>query len=70
LKPKESLLAKLTEEVADLECELYANDTGFYQPKFKFEGGTHRVQRIPVTEKQGRVHTSTITVAARVSSIK
>jgi peptide chain release factor 1 len=31
--------------------------------KFKFEGGTHRVQRIPVTEKQGRVHTSTITVA-------
>lgn len=31
--------------------------------KFKFEGGTHRVQRIPITENKGRVHTSTITVA-------
>ncbi len=30
---------------------------------FKFEGGTHRVQRIPQTESQGRVHTSTATVA-------
>ena len=30
---------------------------------FKFEGGTHRVQRVPVTESQGRIHTSTATVA-------
>jgi peptide chain release factor 1 len=30
---------------------------------FKFEGGTHRVQRIPKTESQGRIHTSTATVA-------
>jgi peptide chain release factor 1 len=30
---------------------------------FKFEGGTHRVQRVPVTESQGRTHTSTATVA-------
>jgi peptide chain release factor 1 len=30
---------------------------------FKFEGGTHRVQRIPNTESQGRTHTSTATVA-------
>jgi peptide chain release factor 1 len=30
---------------------------------FKFEGGTHRVQRVPKTESQGRVHTSTATVA-------
>ena len=29
----------------------------------KYEGGTHRVQRIPSTESKGRVHTSTITVA-------
>ncbi len=29
----------------------------------KFEGGTHRVQRVPETEKAGRVHTSTVTVA-------
>jgi peptide chain release factor 1 len=30
---------------------------------FKFEGGTHRVQRVPQTESQGRIHTSTATVA-------
>ncbi len=29
----------------------------------QFEGGTHRVQRVPVTEAQGRIHTSTATVA-------
>ena len=29
----------------------------------KFEGGVHRVQRVPATETQGRIHTSTITVA-------
>ena len=51
------------------------NDTGGYKEvvirvsgeepyaKFKFEGGVHRVQRVPVTESQGRVHTSTVTVA-------
>jgi peptide chain release factor 1 len=31
--------------------------------KFKYESGTHRVQRVPSTESQGRVHTSTATVA-------
>jgi len=30
---------------------------------FKFEAGVHRVQRVPVTESQGRIHTSTATVA-------
>ena len=30
---------------------------------FKWEGGTHRVQRVPQTESQGRIHTSTATVA-------
>ena len=30
----------------------------------KFEGGVHRVQRVPVTESQGRIHTSTVTVVA------
>jgi peptide chain release factor 1 len=30
---------------------------------FKFEGGTHRVQRVPETESQGRIHTSTATIA-------
>jgi peptide chain release factor 1 len=31
--------------------------------KFKFESGVHRVQRVPVTESQGRIHTSAATVA-------
>ena len=31
--------------------------------KFKYEAGVHRVQRIPVTEKRGRIHTSTATVS-------
>jgi peptide chain release factor 1 len=31
---------------------------------YKWEGGTHRVQRVPQTESQGRIHTSTATVAA------
>lgn len=36
--------------------------TGAYS-EMKFESGVHRVQRVPETEKQGRVHTSTVTVA-------
>jgi peptide chain release factor 1 len=31
--------------------------------RFKYESGVHRVQRVPATETQGRIHTSTITVA-------
>lgn len=38
------------------------NGKGVYG-KFKYEAGTHRVQRVPETEKQGRVHTSAATVA-------
>lgn len=38
------------------------NDEGPFSI-FKYESGVHRVQRVPETEKQGRVHTSTITVA-------
>ena len=53
-----------------------ANDSGGYKEviftvkgdspyaKLKFESGVHRVQRIPTTESQGRIHTSTVTVAA------
>ncbi len=39
------------------------NGVGAYD-QMQNEGGVHRVQRIPKTEKQGRVHTSTVTVAA------
>ncbi len=52
-----------------------ANDTGGYKEvvfsvkgdmpyaTLKFESGVHRVQRVPATESQGRIHTSTVTVA-------
>src|SRR4029078_1998507 len=31
--------------------------------RLKYEGGVHRVQRVPATESQGRIHTSAVTVA-------
>lgn len=31
--------------------------------RLKYESGVHRVQRVPDTESQGRIHTSTVTVA-------
>jgi peptide chain release factor 1 len=65
-------------EMHNLKTELIsesANDTGGYKEvvfgikgdapyaKLKFESGVHRVQRVPSTESQGRIHTSTVTVA-------
>jgi peptide chain release factor 1 len=44
------------------EASFMIKGNGAYS-KFKYEGGTHRVQRIPATESQGRIHTSAITVA-------
>lgn len=44
------------------EIILLIKGDGAYS-RLKFEGGTHRVQRVPATESQGRVHTSAITVA-------
>lgn len=65
-------------ETHNLKTELISespNDTGGYKEvifsakgdmpyaKLKYESGVHRVQRIPTTESQGRIHTSTVTVA-------
>lgn len=44
------------------EIILLIKGAGAYS-RLKFEGGTHRVQRVPETESQGRVHTSAVTVA-------
>src|SRR5207253_897934 len=38
--------------------------------RLKFEGGVHRVQRVPVTETQGRIHTSAVTVAGLLERAK
>lgn len=65
-------------EIHKLKTEIMsenANDAGGYKEvifivrgedaykQLKFEGGVHRVQRVPATESQGRIHTSTVTVA-------
>jgi peptide chain release factor 1 len=44
------------------EVTLGIKGKGAYS-RFKFESGVHRVQRVPETESQGRIHTSTVTVA-------
>ncbi len=44
------------------EVILAVKGKGAYS-RFKFESGVHRVQRVPITESQGRIHTSTATVA-------
>ena len=44
------------------EISFLVNGTGAYS-RLKYESGTHRVQRIPVTESGGRIHTSAVTVA-------
>jgi peptide chain release factor 1 len=49
-------------EIGDGKYTFAINGDGAYSV-FKYEGGTHRVQRVPVTESQGRIHTSTATVA-------
>jgi peptide chain release factor 1 len=49
-------------EIGDGKYTFAIKGDGAYSV-FKFEGGTHRVQRVPVTESQGRIHTSTATVA-------
>ncbi len=59
-----------TEEIDSNETELGGikevvfsiNGKGAYS-KLKYESGVHRVQRVPDTESQGRIHTSTVTVA-------
>jgi peptide chain release factor 1 len=58
----EQLSASPNEEGGFKEVTFAVKGEGAYSV-FKWEGGTHRVQRVPVTESQGRIHTSTATVA-------
>ncbi|HED6832322.1 TPA: peptide chain release factor 1 [Campylobacter coli] len=44
------------------EIIMLVKGTGAFS-RLKYEGGTHRVQRVPQTESQGRIHTSAITIA-------
>lgn len=58
----EILEANATEIGGYKEISFLVNGTGAYS-RLKYESGTHRVQRVPVTESGGRIHTSAVTVA-------
>lgn len=60
---KTELLSESPSEVGGYkEISFMINGVGAYG-HFKLEAGVHRVQRVPATESQGRIHTSTVTVA-------
>ncbi len=58
----ELISASETELGGYKEISFMINGEGAYS-RLKFESGVHRVQRVPETESQGRIHTSTVTVA-------
>ena len=58
----ELIYANETELGGYKEISFMISGSGAYS-KLKFESGVHRVQRVPETESQGRIHTSTVTVA-------
>ena len=58
----ELITANETELGGYKEISFMINGAGAYS-RFKYESGVHRVQRVPETESQGRIHTSTTTVA-------
>ena len=60
---KAELISKNENEAGGMKEVIFkiSGDNAYGQ--LKFEGGVHRVQRVPVTEAQGRIHTSTATVA-------
>lgn len=58
----ETLTTSVSEAGGFKEIIFSISGSGVYR-KLKYESGVHRVQRVPVTEASGRVHTSTVTVA-------
>lgn len=64
---QEILSAHPTELGGYKEISFSIEGEGAYS-RFKYESGVHRVQRVPETESQGRIHTSTVTVAVLVEA--
>jgi peptide chain release factor 1 len=60
---KQKILDSRPSELGGLKEIIFELRNGVVFSKMKYEGGVHRVQRIPKTEKGGRIHTSTVTVA-------
>ncbi|MCI5911635.1 MAG: peptide chain release factor 1 [Oscillospiraceae bacterium] len=64
---QEILNANSTELGGFKEISFSIEGDGAYS-RFKYESGVHRVQRVPETETQGRIHTSTVTVAVLIEA--
>lgn len=60
---KVELMSKNENEAGGMKEVIFKVSGDRAYGQLKFEGGVHRVQRVPVTESQGRIHTSTATVA-------
>ena len=60
---KSELLSENQNEAGGMKEVIFKISGDNAYGELKFEGGVHRVQRVPVTESQGRIHTSTVTVA-------
>lgn len=60
---KLELVSESPNEVGGFKEIIFALRGNEAYKSLKFEAGVHRVQRVPVTESQGRIHTSTVTVA-------
>lgn len=60
---KTSLVSESRAELGGFKEVIFSIDGRGAYGNLKFESGVHRVQRVPTTEKQGRIHTSTATVA-------
>lgn len=60
---KTELISESPSEAGGFKEIIFMVRGDYAYKNLKFEAGVHRVQRIPVTESQGRIHTSTVTVA-------
>lgn len=60
---RQKILESKPTELGGYKEIIFSLSNGDVFSKIKYEGGVHRVQRIPKTEKSGRIHTSTTTVA-------
>ncbi len=60
---KSELISRNENEAGGMKEVIFKISGNRAYGQLKFEGGVHRVQRVPVTESQGRIHTSTATVA-------
>ena len=60
---KSEILSENATELGGYKEISFSIDGDGAYSRFKFESGVHRVQRVPETESQGRIHTSTVTVA-------